>query len=47
MGILKQANKLKGKEREQFLKEYYEAKERLKAVQDPSKKKRKNKKCQD
>lgn len=33
MGVMEQANKLKGKEREQFLNEYHEAKKRLKDAQ--------------
>lgn len=46
MGIMKHANKLKGKEREEFLKEYYEARNRLKEAQkqkEPTKRPRKKK----
>ena len=33
MSVMEQANKLKGKEKEEFLKEYREAKQRLKEAQ--------------
>jgi hypothetical protein len=41
MGIMKQANKLKGEERQKFLEDYYAARNRLKMAQAPAKTKKK------
>jgi hypothetical protein len=47
MGIMKQANKLKGEERERFLEDYYAARNRLKMAQVPEKQKKKRVKKKD